>query len=73
MVVIRVANATVGSEFGAILNKVLMHNSTAEQHTEWMTAQQESQGWQRFEVISDMGSTEQQQLAQRISSWAYMR
>ncbi|DBB00174.1 TPA: hypothetical protein ACH3X1_014010 [Trebouxia sp. C0004] len=73
MVVIRVANATVGIEFGAILNKVLMHNSTAGQYTEWMAPQQESQGWQRFEVISDMGRTEQQQLAQRISSWAQMR
>ncbi|DBA71017.1 TPA: hypothetical protein ACH3X2_011447 [Trebouxia sp. C0005] len=73
MVVIRVANATVGGEFGAILNKVLMHNGTAGQYTRWMTTQQESQGWQRFEVISDMGSTEQQQLAQRISAWAYTR
>ena len=34
MVVIRVANATVGGEFGAILNKVLLHNSTGGQHTE---------------------------------------
>ena len=73
MVVIRVANATVGGEFGAILNKVLMHNGTTGQYTKWMTPQQDSQSWQRFEVVSDMGSTEQQQLAQRISSWAYLR
>ncbi len=73
MVVIRVANATVGGEFGSILNKVLTHSSTANGFTKWMTPQQEEGGWQRFEAISDMGSTEQQHLAQRISAWADSR
>lgn len=66
MAVIRVANATVGGDFGVILNKVLSHSTT------WM-AQQDGKDWQRFEVISDMGSTEQEQLARRISTWADTR